>query len=44
MISLVQEALDDQRNSVIDCHTSGRSPKEIIVTLEKSQKSERIRV
>lgn len=37
MISLAHEALDNQRNGiVINCHTSGRNPKEIIVKLRKS--------
>lgn len=37
MISLVQEALDDQINGMMDSHTAGRSPKEVIVKLEKKR-------
>lgn len=46
MISPVQEVLSDQRNGMTDCHTTGRSPKEVIVKLgrKKTQKSKRFRV
>ena len=43
MISLVREALDDQRSGMMDCHISGRSPKEIIAKLGKSRKSKRFK-